>query len=126
MVAAAQRRSEIERIQLRVVKGQAEHLPFNNDSFDYVLAVTVLCFVRDAERAVAEMARVLKPGGYLVIGELGQSSLWAMHRRVRLARQSDLEDGKIPHGEWASTDWSRPPALRWSKCVARCITHHAR
>src|SRR3972149_4545404 len=38
---------------------------------------------RDAERAVAEMARVLKPGGRLVIGELGRWSWWAAHRRIR-------------------------------------------
>jgi len=29
------------------------------------------------------MARVLKPGGLLVIGELGRWSLWAAHRRIR-------------------------------------------
>jgi SAM-dependent methyltransferase len=45
--------------------------------------VTVLCFVYEAERAVAEMARVLRPGGRLVVGELGYWSLWAAHRRIR-------------------------------------------
>jgi SAM-dependent methyltransferase len=45
--------------------------------------VTVLCFIPDAGRAVAEMARVLKPGGRLVIGELGRWSLWAARRRIR-------------------------------------------
>jgi hypothetical protein len=30
-----------------------------------------------------EMARVLKPGGRLIIGELGRWSLWAAHRRIR-------------------------------------------
>ncbi len=83
MLAAARRRAETEGTQLRLYEGQAEQLPFNDKSFDCVLAVTVLCFVAEAERAVAEMARVLKPGGYLVIGELGRWSLWAMHRRVR-------------------------------------------
>lgn len=83
MIASAQRRSEIDHTQLRLVEGQAERLPFDDASFDYVLAVTVLCFVRDAEHAVAEMARVLKPGGHLIIGELGRWSLWAVHRRVR-------------------------------------------
>jgi ubiquinone/menaquinone biosynthesis C-methylase UbiE len=82
MIAAAHRRSEIENVQLTLVAGHAEQLPFDDESLDCVLAVTVLCFVQDAERAVAEMARVLKPGGRLVIGELGRWSWWAAHRRV--------------------------------------------
>jgi 2-polyprenyl-3-methyl-5-hydroxy-6-metoxy-1,4-benzoquinol methylase len=83
MIAAARRRAKIEGTQLHHVEGQAERLPFNDASFDLVVAVTVLCFVRDAERAFMEMARVLKPGGRLVIGELGHWSFWAAHRRIR-------------------------------------------
>jgi ubiquinone/menaquinone biosynthesis C-methylase UbiE len=83
MIAAARRRSETEGIRLRLIEGQAETLPFDDAAFDCVVAVTVLCFVRDAERAVAEMARVLTPGGRLVVGELGRWSLWAAHRRIR-------------------------------------------
>ena len=45
--------------------------------------MTVLCLVPDAARAVAEMARVLKPGGVLVVGELGRRSLWAGWRRLK-------------------------------------------
>jgi SAM-dependent methyltransferase len=82
MIAAAHRRSEIESTQLRLVEGLAERLPFDDESFDSALAVTVLCFIQDAERAIAEIARVLKPDGHLVIGELGRWSLWAVHRRV--------------------------------------------
>jgi ubiquinone/menaquinone biosynthesis C-methylase UbiE len=83
MIAGARRRAEIEDTQLHLVEGQAEKLPFNNAAFDLVVVVTVLCFVRDAERAFMEMARVLKPGGRLVIGELGRWSLWAAQRRIR-------------------------------------------
>lgn len=83
MIAAAHRRSEIEDTRLRLVEGLAERLPFDDESFDSALAVTVLCFVRNAERAIAEIARVLKPDGHLVIGELARWNLWAVHRRVR-------------------------------------------
>lgn len=55
MIAAARRRAEAEGVQLRLVEGQAESLPFDSAVFDYVVAVTVLCFVREAKRAVAEM-----------------------------------------------------------------------
>lgn len=83
MIAAARRRAEAEAVPLRFVAGQAEKLPFENSSFDHVLAVTVLCFIRNAEQPIAEMARVLKPGGRLVIGELGRWSLWTAQRRIR-------------------------------------------
>jgi len=65
------------------VQGSAEALPFPSAAFDAVLAVTLLCFVTSPERAVREMARVLRPGGVLVLGELGRYSLWALSRRVR-------------------------------------------
>jgi ubiquinone/menaquinone biosynthesis C-methylase UbiE len=83
MIAAAQKRSDIEAAQLLLIEGQAETLPLHSGAFDYTLAVTTLCFVQDAGGAIAEMARVLKPGGRLVIGELGRWSFWAAHRRVR-------------------------------------------
>ena len=83
MIAAARRRSALASTPMELIVGQAEKLPFDDDTFDRVVAVTLLCFVGDAEQAIAEMARVLRPGGRLVIGELGYWSLWAAQRRVR-------------------------------------------
>ena len=65
------------------MQGQIRALPFADNSFDIVLAVTVLCFVDDAAQAVREMTRVLRPRGRLVIGELGRWNLWAARRRMR-------------------------------------------
>lgn len=83
MLAAAHRRAKAERVELILVRGSVETPPFPDASFDRIVAVTVLCFVREADRAIAEMARLLRPGGRLVIGELGRRSLWAAIRRFR-------------------------------------------
>lgn len=83
MLEAARRRAEAESLDLILVPGRAEHLPFADRTFDRVVAVAVLCFIPQTDRAIAEMARVLKPGGRLVIGELGRWSLWTAIRRAR-------------------------------------------
>lgn len=83
MLAAAHRRARIDSVELKLVQGQAEAPPFSNGAFDRVIAVTTLCFVAEPERAIAEMARMLKPGGQIIIGELGRWSLWAAVRRIR-------------------------------------------
>jgi SAM-dependent methyltransferase len=49
----------------RYVLGRAEGLPFEDGSFDLVVAYNVLMDVEDMPRAVAEIARVLRPGGRL-------------------------------------------------------------
>lgn len=49
-----------------IVDGTAEALPVENDSFDAVVATAVLCSVDDQAAALAEIMRVLRPGGILV------------------------------------------------------------
>ena len=49
------------------VLSMASPLPFQAESFDTILCTSVLEHVDDAEQAVAEMARVLRPGGHLII-----------------------------------------------------------
>ncbi len=83
MIATARRRTELTPTPMQLIEGQVENLPFGEGTFDFVVAVTVLCFVRDARRAIAEMARVLKPNGRLVVGELGRWNVWAGYRRLR-------------------------------------------
>ena len=47
----------------------AEELPFPADSFDTVVSTLVLCTVEDPELAIAEIERVLRPGGQLLFIE---------------------------------------------------------
>jgi SAM-dependent methyltransferase len=83
MLATARSRAVAAGLQARFLEGRVERLPFPDASFDVVASVTVLCFVLDAAGGVREMARVLRPGGRLVLGELGRWSLWAAIRRMR-------------------------------------------
>ncbi len=83
VVEAARRRAADAGLPLELHVADALTLPFPPKRFDVVLAVTVLCFVPDPPRAVAEMARVLRPGGAVVLGELGRWSTWAAWRRLR-------------------------------------------
>lgn len=52
-----------------VVRAPAESLPFEDDSFDTVVSTLVLCTVDDPERTLAEVERVLSPGGALLFLE---------------------------------------------------------
>lgn len=52
-------------VELR--EGDAQQLPFPDAAFDTVLATLTLCSIPDDAAAVAEMARVLRPGGRLVL-----------------------------------------------------------
>ena len=48
-------------------QGQAENLPFESNSFDAVVCQFGLMFFEDQQAAIAEMLRVLKPGGHMAI-----------------------------------------------------------
>jgi len=65
------------------VEGRIECLPFPDDAFDVVTAVTVLCLVSDRATAAREAARVLRPGGRLIVGDLGRWNTWAARRRIK-------------------------------------------
>jgi ubiquinone/menaquinone biosynthesis C-methylase UbiE len=52
-----------------LVEAPAEALPFADDTFDTVVATLVLCTIPDPVAAIAELARVLKPGGRLLFIE---------------------------------------------------------
>jgi SAM-dependent methyltransferase len=51
----------------RAVRGDAYALPFDDDSFDAVIAAEVLEHLPDDERAMAELVRVLRPGGQIAV-----------------------------------------------------------
>jgi ubiquinone/menaquinone biosynthesis C-methylase UbiE len=65
MLTVARAASEREGLHIDWQEGQAEHLPFQDDSFDLVLCQFGLMFFADRQAALAEMQRVLVPRGRL-------------------------------------------------------------
>ncbi len=59
---------------IHVVKGTAEHLPFDDRSFDLVLIVTTICFVDDIDKTLEEAKRVLTDDGHLLIAFVDKES----------------------------------------------------
>lgn len=79
--------------------GQTTGLPFADASFDAIICIGVMAYVEDDDKTVAEIARVLKPGGCAVIQlanryapiRLERRLRWEVARRV-LRRAPDEED----------------------------------
>lgn len=59
---ARDRAGEID-LPVRISGARAESLPYDDDSFDILVASLVFCTIQDPEAALDEVARVLSPGG---------------------------------------------------------------
>ena len=78
-------------------------LPFADASFDAVIVATVLAHVPDAEKAVAEMARVTRPGGRIGVFDFDGDSLLVSHPDRQLTRRivASFSDHAAVNGDLA-------------------------
>jgi ubiquinone/menaquinone biosynthesis C-methylase UbiE len=67
MLTAAGKRTSDLGLTVDLREAEAEHLPFRDASFDTVVCTLSLCSVADDRAAIAEMHRVLRPGGQLLL-----------------------------------------------------------
>lgn len=108
MVAVAKRNAEGLGFTVEGEAADAEALPYADESFDLVIGHAVIHHIPDVEQAFAEMLRVLRPGGRIVI--CGEPTKYGDIVARRLSRAT----------WWAATRATRIPALRgrWTRSAA--------
>ena len=73
----------------RGVVADMGRLPFADGSFDKTVSVAALEFVTDEKQAVAELFRVTRPAGVVVVATLNSLSPWAVRRRAKARRDPE-------------------------------------
>lgn len=99
--------------RVRIVRADVRHLPMPNNSFDLVFALGVLPWLDDPLAAVRAMARVTRPGGYVLVsadnsvrlGEILDPVRAPMLKPVRRYVGSALRRAKLlsPAPPWPKT-----------------------
>lgn len=83
----AERRAKSAGVGIELQAGHAESLPFASKSVDAVISTLVLCSVRDQAAVLAEVRRILKPGGrFAFIEHVVADSDSPFYRKQKFAR----------------------------------------
>ena len=83
MVDAAWRNLVVAGRNFKFKEIDAQSIPFEDETFDMVIANFMLYHVPDRAKAIAEIKRVLKPGGYLIAATVGDHHLQEMMEVLR-------------------------------------------
>jgi ubiquinone/menaquinone biosynthesis C-methylase UbiE len=99
-IELVKKRFALEGIPVDAQVADAEHLPFENDSFDAVYSFGVLHHTPNTQKSIDEVHRVLKPGGRIVIMLYHKSSihvylgtpLYKISHKLKAGTRSLVED----------------------------------
>lgn len=104
---------------LDVVEASATDLPFPDATFDLAYSFKVLAHVRDIERALAEMARVVRPGGFVLAEFYNPASLRGLVKRLAPPGAiSDARDESHVFTRFDTPDEARALAPRGTRFVS--------
>ncbi|MEH7223428.1 class I SAM-dependent methyltransferase [Bacillus sp. JJ1566] len=78
-------------VPIEIIQADAEKLPFDDNTFDTIVATLVFCTIPDAKKAILEMKRVCKPNGKILMFE---------HVKMRNPFLSNLQ-------EWLTPAWKK-------------------
>jgi len=66
--------AKLKNIEAEFIKADSQNIPFPDNSFSAVSSITMLEFVNDQDKVINEIYRVLKPGGWIILGCLNKLS----------------------------------------------------
>ncbi|MGY6548717.1 MAG: bifunctional 2-polyprenyl-6-hydroxyphenol methylase/3-demethylubiquinol 3-O-methyltransferase UbiG [Roseinatronobacter sp.] len=107
-IAAARAHAQAGGLAIRYDVGVGEALPYPEEGFDAVVCVDVLEHVQDLDQVLAEVARVLRPGGLFLFDTINRNPL------ARLATITVAEDilRLLPRGTHDPAMFIKPAELR--------------
>lgn len=80
------------------IEADAADLPFADESFDVVIAMHMLYHLPDQARAIAEMYRVLKPGGTLAVTTNGAANLAELYALTTVLGSDPIDPSAVAFG----------------------------
>jgi len=80
MLAWAERDAAQAGVQVRFLQGDAENLPYPDDHFDIVVCMETIMHVPHPQKLVQELARIVKPEGYVLLSMTNKYRLNALGR----------------------------------------------
>jgi len=107
-IAAARRHADTTGRQIRYDVGRGEHLPYETACFDVVVCVDVLEHVDDLPQVLAEVGRVLRPGGWFLFDTINRNPL---ARFVTITMAENVL-GLLPKGTHDPALFIRPDEMR--------------
>lgn len=100
---------------VEAVRGVAEALPFRDACLDQVLFFTTLCFVQDPRRALEEAARVLAPGGSVLVAGIDPETELGRAYQARQGKSRSLRGARF-HCVEAVRTWMHDAGFPETAC----------
>ena len=79
----AQQKAKYEDVNIHLIQGVAENLPFKDENFDMILSLSTLQHVNDQYKTLSEIKRVLKKNGLLLVSVPMDKNIFTLFRKTK-------------------------------------------
>ncbi|SMP44647.1 class I SAM-dependent methyltransferase [Anoxynatronum buryatiense] len=117
MLAFAREKAKVADFEIPFVEMDMYQLDYSDQTFDGVFSMAAFEFIREPERALKELFRVLKPGGFLLVGTINRESAWG-----ELYTSPDFQKNTVfKHASFKSLDdmkaWEPNQLVKTGSCL---------